>query len=369
MAHFTPTASLRPARRALCLTMLASALAGPMAVAQPVGSTPASATNTRTVQAARLDTSQVFPVRDAPARVRARNVSRLSAEVNGTLQQWTADVGATVRRGQLLARVDPRDQELGLQRARAALEASQARLALAQAQLQRARELTAQGFLSPEALAQRETEVALVRTETDANRAQLATAQRQLDKTVLRAPFDAEVVERLAQTGEAVAPGSLLYVLAETGAVELDATVNPLDAASLPRARRLRFEANGQAMPVRLLRIGSTMSEPARTRTARLAFEAGSEAASPGTAGRLVWEDARPHLPPQWLARRNGVIGVFVIDGDTPTSTVRFRPLPGAQEGRVVPVPSDWPGSTLMVVGGQAALQDGQTVTVTRASN
>ncbi|MCU0955945.1 MAG: efflux RND transporter periplasmic adaptor subunit [Hydrogenophaga sp.] len=364
----TPSVSLRPARRALCLTLLAGAMAGPVALAQPVSNTSGS-TTIRTVEAARLDASQVFPVRDAPARVRARNVSRLSAEVAGTLQQWTADVGASVKRGQVLARVDPRDQELGVQRARAALEASQARLALAQTQLQRARDLTAQDFLSPEALAQRETEVALVRAEADANRAQLATAQRQLDKTVLRAPFDAEVVERHAQTGEAVAPGSLLYVLAEKGAVELDATVNPLDATSLPQARRLRFEADGQERPVRLVRIGSTMSEPARTRTARLAFEAGSDAPSAGTAGRLIWEDARPHLPPQWLARRNGVIGVFVVEENAANPTVRFRPLPGAQEGRVVPVPADWPGSTLLVVGGQSALQDGQTVTVMRAGN
>lgn len=366
--RLTPAPLPSAARRALSLAVLAGSLAGTLAVAQTTANAPAPSAAV-VVETVRLDAGQVFPVREAPARVRARNVSRLSAEVSGTLQQWTADVGASVKRGQVLARIDPRDQELGLQRARAALDASQARLQLAQAQMQRARELTAQGFFSPEALAQRETEVALIRAETDANRAQLATAQRQLDKTVLRAPFDADVTERHAQTGEAVAPGSLLYVLAERGAVELDATLDPLDAASLPRARSLRFEAEGQTHPVRLLRIGGTVSEPARTRTARLAFEQVPDAPPAGAAGQLRWEDGRAHLPPQWLVRRNGSLGVFVIGNSGGSTTAQFRALPGAQEGRVVPVPADWPGTTRVVVRGQAALQNGQAVTVSGSGN
>jgi len=369
MSDSLTPAPLPPAvRRALRLSVLALALACSMAGAQTSTGAQVTAATTA-VETVRLDAGGVFPVREAPARVQARNVSRLSAEVSGTLQQWTADVGSSVRRGQVLARIDPRDQELGLQRARAALEASQARLKLAQAQLQRARELTAQGFFSSEALAQRETEVALVRAEADANRAQLATVQRQLDKTVLRAPFDADVIERHAQTGEAVAPGGLLYVLAERGAVELDATLDPLDATSLPQARSLQFEAEGQSHPVRLLRIGGTVSEPSRTRTARLAFEAGRDAPPAGTAGQLRWEDGRAHLPPQWLVRRNGRLGVFSVNEAGRQTTAQFRALPGAQEGRVVPVPADWPASMRLVVRGQAALQDGQAVSVTAGAN
>ena len=185
--------------------------------AAPVASSPARAS----VGVARLDSVWVQPEREAPASVVARNVSRLSAETAGTLLRWTADVGAAVKRGEVLAQIDPRDAELSVQRAQAALDASNARLKLAQAQLQRSRDLVAQGFYSQEALAQRETEVALLQTEASANRAQLATAQRQLGKTTLRAPFDASVTERLAQTGEAVASGSALYVLTDSGPAEL----------------------------------------------------------------------------------------------------------------------------------------------------
>ena len=45
-----------------------------------------------------------------------------------------------------------------------------------------------------------------------------------------------------------------------------------------------------------------------------------------------------PMLPPACVQKRDGVFGVYVMDGGTP----RFRPLPGAQQGRPVPVPGDW---------------------------
>ena len=70
------------------------------------------------------------PQREAAAEIVPRNASRLSAETSGVLQRWTADVGTRVQRGQVLAQIDPRDAELAVQRARAALQASDARLKL-----------------------------------------------------------------------------------------------------------------------------------------------------------------------------------------------------------------------------------------------
>jgi RND family efflux transporter MFP subunit len=312
------------------------------------------------VNVARLDSVWVQPEREAPASVVARNVSRLSAETAGTLLRWTADVGTTVKRGDVLAQIDPRDAELSVQRAQASLDASNARLKLAQAQLQRSRDLVAQGFFSQEALAQRETEVALVQTEAIANRAQLATAQRQLNKTTLRAPFDASVTERLAQTGEAVAPGSVLYVLTDSGPAEVATSLSLADVTGLRKARTVRFETQGVRHTVRLLRVAPTVTAPARTQVARLAFNETLALPSAGTSGTLRWQETAPHLPPGLMVRRNNVLGVFVQQGNATQATARFVPLPGAQEGRASAV--NMPADTLVIVLGQAALQHGQAI-------
>lgn len=332
----------------------------PVAHAASVKESPPSASSPAHVAAhvelRPLKTVVVHPQRDVAATVNARNESKLAAEVAGVVLRWSADTGVRVRRGEVLAEIDPADYRLALARARSAAEASAARLKLAEAQLQRSQSLVEKGFISQEGLAQKETEVALMRAELASNRAQQATAARQLAKTRLRAPFDAEVRERKGQMGENVAAGTVLYVLVEASASELAASVSPADVAGLKIASDLHFEAQGVRYPVRLLRVGATLSPTARTQEARFAFTGASPPA--GSDGRLVWSDPQPHLPVAVIVRRGAALGVFVAEGDQ----VRFVPLPGAQEARAAAVPAGLADTAAIVVGGQAALQDGMAI-------
>lgn len=299
----------------------------------------------------------VRPLREAPAAAVPRNQARVAAEVAGTVRRWAVDAGASVRRGELLAEIDPTDHRLERDRAQAAVQATQARLALAQTQLQRTRELVAQSFLSQEALNQRETELALLQAELAAHQAQLATAQRALARTRITAPFAATVSQRLAQAGEYVAPGAVLFVLTETGAAEVSAHIAPQDVAGLRAAPAPRFEAAGRAVPLKLLRVAGTVTAPARTVEVRLAPQ---EAVLPGIEGRLLWSEDRAHVPPALIVLRERRLGVFTVaDGKA-----RFVPLPGAQEGRAAP--ATLPPDTPVVVSGQAALRDGEPVSIER---
>jgi RND family efflux transporter MFP subunit len=348
-----------PPRRWLAQAMLATvACLATFAMAQtPVPAPPAAPATA--IQTVRLDSVWTFPQRSAAAQVLPRNESRLTAEAVGTLQRWTVDVGATVKRGDLLAQIDPIDLTLALQRAEAALQASQARLQLGKSQLERAQALVAQGFYSQEAVAQRETEVALQQADLASARAQVSTAQRQLAKTRLYAPFNGSVVQRLAQQGEAVAPGTVLYVLAEAVAPEVEAKVDPGEVAGLRKARQLHFALAGQDVgwDLRLLRISPTVQASNRSQTVRLGFAPLSGANEPppsGSSGVLRWEDPTPHVPAQWVVRRGAALGVFVKAGNT----AQFVALPGAQEGRAAA--TSLPPDTQIVVQGQAALQNGQ---------
>lgn len=356
------TTLLSPWLRRPLLVLMTCALLSGLAIAQEPASKSTTAPARVPVGVARLDQVWLYPQREAPATVVARNESRLAAESSGTLLRWTADVGAQVRRGQVLAQIDPRDAALGVQRAQAALDASGARLKLAQAQLQRSRELVAQGFFSQEALAQRETEVALVQSELSANKAQLATAQRQLGKTTLRAPFSGSVKERRAQAGEAVAPGTVLYVLIETGTQEVSATLSPGDVSGLRTASEVHFDERAQAHALRVLRVAATITFPARTQEARLAFTSLASAPPAGSSGALRWRDKQPHVTPDLMVRRGADLGLFVQEGTGANAKARFTPLPEAQEGRATPVPASLGASALVIVRGQAALQDGQVI-------
>jgi RND family efflux transporter MFP subunit len=299
----------------------------------------------------------IHPQREAAASVVARNESKISAEVGGVIVHWSAEAGSTVKKGERLLAIDPIDFRLAEQRAQAALDASTARLRQAEQQLERARVLVGKGFFSKEALIERETEVALMRSEVASNRAQRSIAARQLAKTRLYAPFAASVKQRLAQTGEAVSAGDVLYILAEIGAAEVSAHIAPADVAGLQRSREIVLASQGQRYPLRLLRVGSTVSAPARTQEVRLAFATGTAIPLPtGSDGRLLWREPQPHLPAELLVRRGNAIGVFIQQG----SHASFIALPGAQEGRAVAV--GLPAATRVVVRGQATLQDGAAI-------
>lgn len=322
------------------------------APATAVVGAPTAAARQVTVQAA--DRLFVYPEREAAASVVARNESRIAAQVSATIASIGARVGERVRRGALLARLDDTDFRLALERAQAQRDAQAARLRLAEAQLQRARELQARGFFSPEALNQRDAEVASLRAELKALDAQIAGARRDIARTLIRAPFDAVVRERSAQLGELAAPGAVLFVLTDAGAPEVSAAVPADDAPRLPAARSIEFESGGARHALRLERLSPVIDPASRTQEARLAF--GGEPLPAGAAGRLLWRDPRPHVPAASIVRRDGALGVFVVEG----RRARFVPLRDAQEGRAAPAALR--EDALVVVDGQAGLRDGDPV-------
>ena len=350
-------------RSAALAALLYAALPWPtVAAASEPGTPTAASAAPAAVQVQPLAQVALRPERQASAQVVARNEARLAAEVGGVLQRWSADVGQPVRAGQELARLDANDLQLARDRARAARDAARARLELVQMQLRRARELQAQGFLSPEALNARETELALQSAELASAEAALQTAERQLAKAVIRAPFAGTVTQRLAQQGETVAPGAVLFVLAQTDGVELQAALSPAEVAELRAGAQPRFEADdGQVRAARLLRAVPTVVPSTRLQTVRLALQ--GAALPPGTAGLLRWAAPQPHVPAALLVRRGAQLGVFIVEGAGSAARARFVPLPDAQEGRPAPA-AGLPDGARLVVRGQQALRDGQPVTL-----
>jgi len=294
----------------------------------------------------------IHPERDAAAQVVSLNESRIAAEIAGRIEAVPVEVGQRIERGAVVARIDCRDHELARQRAAAALTAARSRLALADQQLARARDLQAQGFFAEEALAARITEAEVLRADAAQAEAQLGAAARSVGKCVVRSPFAAIVRERLGRVGELAAPGTPLAVLVDLERIEVAAQVQAKDARELQRAQEVRFTGIGEPRALSLVRISPAIDPQTRTVEARLRFT--GEGAPPGASGRIVWRDPELHVPPELVVRRAGRLGLFLDDA----GTARFHALPDAQEGR--PARVELPGSARVVVNGQLALKDGQ---------
>jgi RND family efflux transporter MFP subunit len=327
-------------RLALCLLAL---LCAPALAAPP----PA-------VKSRPLSELAIHPQREASAQVVSLNLAKLSAELAARIDSIPVEPGQRIAKGAVVARLDCADTRIAAQRAQAALESSQARLKLAQLQLQRSTELAARNFISGDALDAKKTEVAVVAAEVRLDTAARAAAQREVGKCTLRSPFPAIVEARLAQVGELAGPGTPIVHLWDTSRLQLAVQLQADDADLLTQARPV-FVSQGHEYAVTLLRVSPAMNPASRTREARFGFP--KAAPAPGSNGVLRWRDPRPFIPADHLIRRAGQLGVFAVRGQS----ARFVPLPGAQEGRPAPAAS-LPADTAIITDGRFALQDGMTV-------
>lgn len=163
--------------------------------------------------------------------VRARFDSTLGFRVGGKLVARLVDVGATVKRGQVLARLDAAD---------AALQVVQAETqrTLAEAEAARYRELKVKGFISQSALDGKEATL-------KSAQAQSGLARNQSAYTTLLADRDGVVAAVLAEPGQVVTAGQPIIRLAQAGEREV--------AVSLPEDAIAGIRV-GQAATVELWR-------------------------------------------------------------------------------------------------------------------
>jgi len=298
----------------------------------------------------------IYPELSAPATVVSENHSHLSAEIQARILDIPVRVGDSVTKGALLVQLDKRDFKLALKQEVAALAAVKARLDLAEYELKRARALSKQQAVSEQLLQQRESELNTLLAEQQGLQAAVAQAQRQLDKAEIRAPFNAVVVERIAQQGELANPGTALLRIIDIDNLELAAKLPASQSDDLQRNSSPIFESSGQRYKLQLRTITPVLDTQARTQEARLRFT--DRKPLSGATGRLVWSPLQASLPSALISQRQGTLGVFIQAGDK----ARFIKLDRAETGR--PAVVELSPETAIIIEGRYRLHDGDTISV-----
>jgi RND family efflux transporter MFP subunit len=316
----------------------------------------ASAQTLKPVSVSPLSEIASYPQRSAPATVISLNQPQISAEISARLESFPALVGDRVTQGDVLARLDCRELEFGLDSARAQVASTEARLALANSRLNRAQTLNSNQLLSQDDLDSSRTELSALQASLQIAEAQLASAQLGVDRCSIEAPFDGLVLERHAQTGQWMSPGMPVVTLQDLSRIEISAQIFTADALLIDSDTVFELEANGQRTPVSLRSLVDSIDPTTRNREARFIFFEGSTLV--GAAGKIVWNDPRPHLPPELLVERNGQLGIFIVKDNR----AEFFSVTGAQPGRSNP--ASLPPDTMVVTDGYLGLVVGDSVSI-----
>jgi len=240
---------------------------------------------------------QVAEVRLAPAGetrawtgvVKARREADIGFRTGGRITQRLVETGQLVTSGQVLARLDPTDLELGRRAAEADLAAAEAQSRQAANDAARSKALLAAGHVAPAYDDQRVAAARAAAEKVAAARANLDLARRRLDYAELRAPSDGVVTAMLAEAGQVVPEGQPVLRLANPAERELvvqvpEAAVAGLAGASAEAGFWARPEAR---LPARLRELAPQAEGGLRTHTARFALPAAPDWVTLGMTGTV----------------------------------------------------------------------------------
>jgi RND family efflux transporter MFP subunit len=299
--------------------------------------------------------------------VQAQTEINQSFRIDGRLIERTVDVGDPVRPGQLIARLDPQNEESGLQAARALLAAAQAQLVEARANYARMKDLVVENAVSQAQFDQAEAMRKTAEAQLESAQSQVNLAQNRLSYTRLVSDVAGVVTARGPQPGEVVSAGRMIIQVAREGGRDAvfdvpaqvkdsapkypDVTVALVDDPRVTAAGRVR-EVSPRADPVTgtfAVRVGLIKPPPA--------MRLGST-----VSGRMT-VDAAPgiEVPAVALVRTEGKAAVWVFDRQTGTVSLRTIGI-GNADARSVQVTSGLNPGDVVVTAGVQALRPGQKV-------
>ncbi|HJQ70710.1 MAG TPA: efflux RND transporter periplasmic adaptor subunit [Blastocatellia bacterium] len=215
----------------------------------------------------------------------AQEEATVSAKVPGRVRSITVDLGSVVRRGQVVVELEPRDAQLRLQQAEAALAQARARVGLspdgadekvnleqtgtvaqaraileeARSKRDRAAKLFEQGVISRAELDTVEAGLKVAESryqdavEEVRNRqalvlqrkSEVELARQQIADMTIRAPFDGVVQQKIANLGEYIAAGAGVVAIVRMDPLRLRAEVPEREAHSVRSGQEVRVAVEG----------------------------------------------------------------------------------------------------------------------------
>lgn len=299
--------------------------------------------------------------------VQARFRADLSFRVSGRVIARYVEVGAHVKAGEVLALLDPAEQEADVDAATAAVLAADSQLRVAKATFERQKSLIASGFTTRTAYDQAQEGLKTAEGALEAARAQLGTSKDALGYTALRAEADGVVTARNIETGQVVQAAQPAFSLAQDG--ERDAVFDIYESVignadsrsvSLALVSDAGVTASGQVREISpaVDARSSTIRVKVAIKDPPAAMTLGSAVA--GTVN--VKTERQIALPWRALMAAGTRPAVWIVDPATRTASLKAVRVGGYEAGEVLIEAGLEPGERVVVDGGKL-LSAGQPVT------
>ncbi|HEX5686784.1 MAG TPA: efflux RND transporter periplasmic adaptor subunit [Ideonella sp.] len=247
----------------------------------------------------------------------------LRAEVSAVVLQVLKDNGETVRKGDLLVRLDDTAIRDSLASAEEASRASAQSVDQAERQYQRLRTLQAQGMSSMQAMEDAEIRRNNAHSDLVATKSRVAAARQQLQRTEVRAPFDGVVSDRKVSAGDTAQVGKELVKVIDPTSMRFEGLVSSDRMGEIKPGQSVSFRINGfgqQEFNGKVRRVDASANASTRQVEVLVGFEGGEMPRVSGLyAEGLVATGGQQALmlPEAALAREGDNTFVWRVKSDT----------------------------------------------------
>ncbi|HKO55401.1 MAG TPA: efflux RND transporter periplasmic adaptor subunit, partial [Thermoanaerobaculia bacterium] len=242
----------------------------------------------------------------------------VGTQVSGQVSELLVDYNSQVKKGQLLARIDPTLALQAVTDAQANVERAEAQLLQAERDYSRNRELGSSGLVARSAVEQTQSSQDVAAANVKSARVALERARQNLAYTSIYAPIDGVVVERNVNQGQTVAASlsapQLFLIANDLTHMQILAQVGESDIARIREGQPVRFTVQaltGQTFEgkVQQVRLQSTTQENVVNYTVVVTVENPKHRLLPGMTARV-----------EFLTR--SASDVLIV----PNAALRFRP-------------------------------------------
>jgi len=294
-----------------------------------------------------------------PVEVTARYSTSMSFRIPGKIIERTVRLGATVRKGQAVAQLDPVDAQKQAIAAEATLDAAEHRLVFARQQFDRDTAQSARNLIATNQLEQSQTAFSTALAAREQAAAERVVARNNVQYTTLFADHDGVITSENAETGQVVAAGQAVFGLAWSGDVDivLDAAASHVDAIAAGQTASVELSAlPGQRFDARVREISPSADTQSRSYRVKLTLLHPAPSVRLGMTGEAVLAQS-PHGTAE-AANRVTVPATAIFHRGNEPAVWLVRPTDSMLELRPVSVSSYGERSAVVASG----LKDGDIV-------
>jgi RND family efflux transporter MFP subunit len=179
----------------------------------------------RPIMWTKVDISPFEQIRTLSGIVAPVEATKLSFEVQGKIQSIVVNLGNEVVKGQELARLNQRNFNLGLQSAQAQYQQAKATLVDARNSYKRYEKLLKQGVVSQSGFDNAKANYDASKSSADVAQAQLDIASKNLQDSILLAPYDGIITKRLFEPSQQISAGQSLFEIEGNHGLEVQVLV------------------------------------------------------------------------------------------------------------------------------------------------